>query len=87
MKGIEKLKAEVRFAAGLSREDITLRGMLTDTVDEVVEFFEGDVDKASLWFNTNNHLLGGASPMGMIRLGRFEKLLSFITVSLDENKR
>jgi hypothetical protein len=81
---IEVIKDKIRAVAGVHRCDVddTLAA-----VDEVVEFFEGDEDKATLWFEVENHMLGGKTPMEMIRMERFQKLLSFIQTSLKENRR
>lgn len=53
----------------------------------VVEYFEGDLDRAYLWFDTPNPALGNISPNDMIKLGRTEKLLKFIQESRAENER
>lgn len=79
---IEQVKEEIRAVAGVHRCDAD--DMLAG-VDQVVGFFEGDEDKAVFWFETGNHLLAGKSPMEMIRMGRFQKLLSFIRTSLEDN--
>lgn len=52
----------------------------------VVEFFEGNEEKAELWFKTQNPLLGGISPEKMIVLGRRDRLLRFVRDQLAENK-
>lgn len=44
----------------------------------VAEHFNGDARKTSIWFQTNNPLLGNMSPRDMIRYGRFPKLQRFI---------
>ena len=58
---------------------------LTIAIDLVENFFK-DEQKAMLWFQTSNPLLGDMSPMEMIHLGRFKKLLNFIQNSLGENE-
>lgn len=55
-------------------------------INLVASFFN-DEDKALLWFQAPNPLLGGVSPRDMIRVGRFKKLLKFIQSALAENKR
>ena len=52
----------------------------------VASFFD-DEHKTILWFNTANPLLGNVSPKAMIRAGRFDKLLRFIQIALEENTR
>ena len=55
-------------------------------INLVANFF-GDGDKATLWFQTANPLLGNMTPRDMIRIGRFKKLLKFIQTALEENRR
>lgn len=40
--------------------------------------------KTHVWFNTENPLLGGVSPIGMLAIGRGEKLEKFIQGQLNE---
>lgn len=51
----------------------------------VAQFFEGDVTKTRLWFQTRNPLLGNLSPRDMVRFGRHEKLRRIVMESLAEN--
>ncbi len=51
----------------------------------VAEFFQGDIVKTALWFKTPNPSLGNAIPRDMIRLGRYKKLLNFITEAQEAN--
>jgi hypothetical protein len=51
----------------------------------VAQSFRGDVVKTALWFKMTNPLLGNASPRGMIRLGRYDKLRRFVMEALEEN--
>jgi hypothetical protein len=44
----------------------------------VAEFFRGDVNKVSLWFELTNPMLGNMSPRNIIRAGRYTKVLNFI---------
>jgi hypothetical protein len=52
--------------------------------DLVNSYFE-DEKKTSEWFFTENPLLGGVSPDQMIKLGRFEKLKTFVKQQLEGN--
>ena len=52
----------------------------------VAEFFEGNVDKAILWFRTPNYLLGNISPRDMIRFGRYKKLMKYVQNALAGNQ-
>jgi hypothetical protein len=49
----------------------------------VYQFFQDDV-KTKLWLQTPNPMLGNVSPRDMIRFGRFNKLLRFVTHAMDE---
>jgi len=51
----------------------------------VFEFFDDDV-KTALWFKSPNPMLGNVAPRDMIRLGRYKKLLRFVTHALDEDR-
>ena len=61
------------------------QGELEQLCEQVVEFFEGDVAKAALWFRLPNLLLGDISPRDMIRYGRYAKLQEFVVEALAEN--
>ena len=47
-------------------------------INLVAQQFDGDAAKTAVWFNARNPLLGDASPCDMIRLGRYQRLRSFI---------
>jgi hypothetical protein len=51
---------------------------ISNTINMVADFFNGNTEKTVLWFKTRNPLLGDISPRDMIRLGRFERLRKFI---------
>ncbi len=51
---------------------------ISTIINIVAEFFEGDLAKTKLWFDTDNPLLGNMSPRDMIRYGRYKKLRKFI---------
>ncbi len=55
-------------------------------INLVASFFQ-DANKTMLWFQTPNPELGDMKPRDMIILGRFSKLLSFIQIALEENKK
>ncbi len=82
-----------RFAElvrGLSEADQIARdqarqGELEQLCRLVVGFFEGDVNRAALWFRLGNPLLGDVSPRDMIRYGRFARLQEFVVEALAEN--
>lgn len=54
---------------------------------QVAEHFDGNGQKASLWFKTTNPMLGGISPRDMIRFGRLSKLQRLILGALLENRQ
>jgi len=64
---------------------IRITQQVTVAVDLVCKFF-GNKNKAALWFNTPNPLLGGVSPVDTISLGKVDKLLKFIRNCLAENE-
>ena len=51
----------------------------------VAGYFEGDIDKTALWFQTPNPMLGDISPRDMIRFGRYKRLLKFVTEARETN--
>ena len=48
------------------------------TINLVAKQFDGDTAKTASWFKARNPLLGDVSPRDMIRLGRYQRLRSFI---------
>ena len=91
-------KIDVSSVAGVERTSVRWdRGRMPQAVLErltewatalnlVAGFFEGDRHKTGLWFKTPNPALGYVRPRDMIRMGRYDKLYSFIMTALDENK-
>ena len=71
-------------AGGVARGK-TGQGELEQLCEHVVGFFEGDVNRAALWFRLPNPLLGDLSPRDMIRYGRFARLREFVVEALAEN--
>lgn len=51
----------------------------------IITTFFGDPEKAELWMNTPNPLLGDISPDLMIKIGREDKLMKFIENAINEN--
>lgn len=54
-------------------------------IGKVLSYFEGDSEKTTIWFRTDNTLLGGVSPMRMVQIGRLKKLEKFVKNSLAGN--
>ncbi len=56
-------------------------------VNIVAQYFQGDINKTTLWFSIPNPLLGNIKPRDMIRFGRYRKLYKFIWNATEENKK
>lgn len=54
---------------------------------QVTEHFNGNGQKASLWFKITNPMLGHISPRDMIRYGRLSKLQRLVTSALSESRQ
>lgn len=90
-------KNDVSKATGQKKDSIRYDNRMPHELRERLEeigniinltatFFNGDLKKTSLWFKTNNPLLGDISPREMIRHGRYEKLRKFILNAIAGNK-
>lgn len=53
---------------------------------ELIEFFNGDIEKFVLWFKLPNPHLGNVSPVTMIMTDKEKRLREFIKNSLGKNK-
>lgn len=51
----------------------------------LLQFFDGDLARAALWFRTQNPELGGVTPIDMARAGRRSQLRRFVAEALAEN--
>ena len=49
-----------------------------DLMPRIIDFFDGDEEKAKKWFSLKNPAFGDISPDEMIKLGRHEKLKEWI---------
>lgn len=90
-------KKDLAVATGFPSRDIRLDERMPSEIKNrlqewavainlVADYFN-DVDKTMLWFQTSNPLLGNVSPADMVKMGRFPKLLRFIQLALDENRK
>ena len=82
-KAVGMAKNNMRFDERMPKE---LKERLTEIasiIELVGNFFNGDLDKTIMWFRLPNPVFGGISPRNMIRYGRYKKLLTFVTKSLD----
>ena len=90
-------KDDVAAATGVAKSSIRYDERMPDelrarirewaiALNLVASFFD-DEDKALLWFQIPNPMLGNVAPRDMIRIGRFNRLLKFIQTALSENRR
>jgi hypothetical protein len=56
------------------------------SIYELVFQFNDDM-KARVWLRTPNPMLGGVSPRDVVRMGRYDRLLSFVTQAIEEGQR
>jgi len=70
--------SSVRFDDAIPEQMRDRLEEISNTINMVADFFNGNTEKTVLWFKTRNPLLGDISPRDMIRLGRFERLRKFI---------
>ena len=73
----------VRFDDKVPVEVLEHMENIANVCNLVFEFFQDDV-KTKLWLQTPNPLLGNTSPKDRIRVGRYKKLLQFVTDALRE---
>jgi len=73
----------VRFDDKVPVEVLEHMENIANVCNLVFGFFQDDV-KTKLWLQTPNPLLGNTSPKDMIRVGRYRKLLQFVTDALRE---
>jgi len=76
-------KASVRYDEKAPREVREHLENIANICNLVWSFFQDDI-KTKLWLQTPNPMLGDISPRDMIRFGRYNKLLRFVTQALDQ---
>lgn len=76
-------KSSVRYDDKAPKEVREHLENLANICNLVFQFFNDDT-KTKLWLQTPNPMLGDASPRDMIRFGRYNKLLRFVTQALEE---
>jgi hypothetical protein len=76
-------KSSVRYDEKAPKEVREHLENVANICNLVFQFFNDDV-KTKLWFQTPNPMLGNISPRDMIRLGRYNKLLRFVTQAMEE---
>jgi hypothetical protein len=77
--------ASVRWDHKIPQEVIQYLTEIAVVCGLVAQFFQGDVTKTQLWFQTKNPLLGNISPRDMVRYGRHEKLRRVVMDALTAN--
>ena len=78
-------KKSVRYDEKIPRELAERLQEIAIVCELVAGYFDGDVQKTTLWFQVKNPALGGISPRDMIRFGRYQKLEKFIQNALAGN--
>ncbi|MFT3907308.1 MAG: DUF2384 domain-containing protein [Steroidobacteraceae bacterium] len=76
-------KTSVRYDANVPAAVSQHLTNIANICNLVFEYFQDD-QKTKLWLQTPNPLLGNASPRDMIRFGRYDKLLRFVTQAMEE---
>jgi hypothetical protein len=76
-------KASVRYDDKAPKEVREHLENVANICNLVFQFFNDPV-KTKLWLQTPNPMLGDVSPRDMIRFGRYNKLLRFVTQAMDE---
>lgn len=77
--------ASVRWDHKIPQEVLELMTQVAVVCALVAQFFQGDITKTRLWFQTKNPLLGNLSPRDMVRYGRHEKLRRVVMDALNDN--
>jgi hypothetical protein len=71
-------KSSVRFDSHIPEPVAERLREIANIANLVAEFFAGDLQKTTLWFEIANPMLGNISPRTMIRLGKYKRLLGFV---------
>ncbi len=61
------------------------RKALEPSVIAIKNHMQWDIEKTLTWLETENPLLGGVTPVYMIKIGRIHKLIKFIKSLIEEN--
>lgn len=76
-------KSSVRFDERAPQEVREHMGNIANICNLVYDFFN-DAVKTKLWLQTPNPMLGNTAPCDMIRLGRYQELLRFVTQAMED---
>lgn len=58
---------------------------LASIYELVFQFFNDDM-KTRVWLRTPNPMLGDTSPRDIVRMGRYDRLLRFVTQAIEEGQ-
>ena len=84
-KATGQAKSSIRYDHRMSSELKTRLFEIANIINLAASYFNGDMKKTQLWFQTKNPLLGNISPRDMIRYGRYAKLQQFVLNALAGN--
>lgn len=84
MSGVSK--SSVRFDNRIPPDLKTHLEQIANICSLVAEYFDGNAERTALWFKTPNPMLGGVTPRDMIRVGRYKKLLQFVSQAREDNE-
>ena len=70
--------ASVRYDENIPKDLADRLEQVANIANRLTTLFDGDIQKAALWFRTPNPLLGEVSPRDMLRMNRFKRLAKFV---------
>ncbi|MFA6303658.1 MAG: hypothetical protein WC627_11095 [Legionella sp.] len=90
---LDLTRSDISKAMKMDKEHVRLDDQITKDLKQrlyeianicelMAGYFNGDIEKTSLWFKIDNPAIGGISPRDMIRYGRYKKLELFIRNAL-----
>ena len=71
-------KASVRYDDQIPHAVRQRLSEIANIANLVGDYFHGDARKVGLWFQLANPLLGNIAPRDLIRIGHYQKVLSFV---------
>ncbi len=71
--------SSVRYDENIPRDLAERLEQIANVANRVTALFDGDVQKAALWFRTPNPMLGEVTPRDMLRMNRFKRLAKFVS--------
>ena len=70
--------SSVRYDNDIPKDLAERLEQIANIANRVTALFDGNIQKAALWFRTPNPLLGEVSPRDMLRMNRFKRLAKFV---------